>query len=66
MKVILRTTSLSEAYALHTALEAAGIEAAVNGEYSLGTIASGLSVVILDDAQLDAARAVLAQLEHGA
>ncbi len=66
MKVILRTSSLSEAWALHTALEAEDIEAAVNGEQSLGTVAGGLSVVIFDDAQLDAARAVLARLEHGA
>ena len=62
MKEILSTRSLSHAYALQSALEAAGIEAVVNGEHSLGTIGGGLSVVVLQDDEVEAAREVLAGL----
>jgi len=62
MKEILSTRSLSQAYALRTALEAAGIDAVVNGEHSLGTIAGGLSVVVLQDGDLEPARRILAGL----
>jgi len=66
MKEVLRTQSLSEAYALHTALQAVGIDSVVNGEYSLGTIAGGLTVVVLEDADVGAARGVLAGLARSA
>ena len=62
MHVILRTQFLSQAYSLRTALEAAGIEAAINGEFSLGTIGGGVSVVVLRDEDVPAANAVLAGL----
>ena len=63
MNVVLRTQSLSEAYALRAALEAAGIPSAVNGEHSLGTIGGGLSVVVLRDADVEAAREVVRAAE---
>lgn len=62
MKEILRTQFLSQAYSLRAALEAAGIGAAVNGEFSVGTIGGGVSVVVFRDEDVPAARKVLAEL----
>ena len=57
---VLRTGSLSEAWAAWLALEGEGIEAAVQGEQlTLATIP--FTVVILDDSRLEEARRVLAE-----
>ena len=57
---VLRTGSLSEAWAAWLALQGEGIEAAVQGEQlTLATIP--FTVVILDDARLVEARRVLAE-----
>ena len=57
---VLRTGSLSEAYAARLALEGEGIEAAVQGEQlTLATIP--FTVVILDDSRLEEARRVLGE-----
>ena len=64
MKEILRTQTLSQAHGLRTALAAEGIEAVVQGEHSLGTIAGGVSVWVVHDTDFDRARAVLGKLSE--
>lgn len=59
MKEVIRTVSLSLAYSIHTALEAAGIESVVQGENLIGTTAQGASVLVVHDEDFEPAREVL-------
>jgi len=63
MQEILRTNSLTQAVTLQTALQAAGIEAALRGEHALGIAGGGVSVVVLDDRATDRARAILLEID---
>ena len=56
MKEILRTRNLSHAHLLRAALEAAGIDALVDGDHAGAIFDGGVSVVVLHDT--DAARAL--------
>ena len=63
MQEILRTNSLTQALTLQTALQAAGIEAALRDEHTLGIAGGGVSVVVLDDRATDRARAILLEID---
>ena len=57
---LLRTPVLSDAYALQVALKAAGIEAAVQGEHTIGIIGGGVTVAV-NEVDAAKAKAVLAE-----
>src|SRR3989449_8551184 len=63
MQEILRTNSLTQALTLQTALQAAGIEAALRDEHTLGIAGGGVSVVVLDDRATDRTRAILLEID---
>jgi|SRR5438034_3709428 len=63
MTEILRTNSLTRAVTLQTALQAAGIEAAVQGEHALGIVGGGVSVVVIDDRTVERARIILREID---
>ena len=63
MTEIFRTNSLAQAVALQTALQAAGIDAALQGEHSLGITGNGVAVVVLDDRAVNRARLVLRKMD---
>jgi len=64
MKEILRTQNLSHAHLLRAALEAAGIDALVDGDHAGAIFDGGVSVVVLDDADASRALSIVADLER--
>lgn len=62
MKEVIRTISLSLAYSVHTALEAAGIESVVQGQNLIGTTAQGASVLVVHDEDFEPAQEILSDL----
>ena len=59
VKVIATFKDLAQAQALRLALAREDIAAVVHGEHTVGIIAGGVEVAILDDGDLSRARAVL-------
>lgn len=62
MKVVLRSQSLSQAYSLDAALNAAGIAAMVQGEHSIAIVGGGVTVVVLDDQDFAKAHSIMTEL----
>jgi hypothetical protein len=59
MKTLATFADLAQAHALRVALEGQDIPAVVQGEHSVGIIAGGVTVAILNDADSDRAQGVL-------
>ncbi len=66
MKTLATFATLDEAHALRVALEGEDIPAVVQGEHSVGIIAGGVAVAILNDADSDRAHEVLQRMQVGA
>ncbi|NNG14981.1 MAG: DUF2007 domain-containing protein [Gemmatimonadales bacterium] len=63
MKEVLRTQDLGHAYLLRAALEAAGIDAVVHGDMGATILGGGVMLLVLDDADLPDALAVVSEVE---
>jgi hypothetical protein len=63
VKEVLRTQDVGHAHLLRVALEAEGIDAVVHGEMGATFLGGGVLLMVLDDADLPRALAVVARAE---
>lgn len=63
MREVLRSSTVTQAHAARLALEAAGIEAVVQGESLSGVFGTPFTVSVLDDALVAQARDVIETMD---
>ena len=63
MREVLRSSTATHAHAARLALEAAGIEAVVQGESLSGVFGTPFTVSVLDDERVAQAREVIASMD---